>query len=69
LWASTHPSPTEPFFFFMGRTMTPQEFVVEVEKQSRIGITFLNILVEQSERSKQRPREFIARATEANSPG
>ena len=68
LWASTHPSPTEPFLFFMNETLTPRRFLAEVEKRSRIGVVFLNILVDQAERSKQRPREFIARAVEANQP-
>jgi hypothetical protein len=68
LWASSHPYPAEPFFFFMGKTLTPQQFLSEVETKSRIGITFLNILVEQADRSNQRPRQFIARAVEANKP-
>jgi hypothetical protein len=68
LWSNTHPAPTEPFLFFMGRTLTPVEFFAEVEKQSQIGVVFLNILVEESERSGKRPRDFIAKATEANRP-
>jgi hypothetical protein len=68
LWVSSHPNPTEPFLFFMNETLSPTLFLAEVEERSRIGVVFLNILVDQAERSKQRPRQFIARAVEANQP-
>jgi hypothetical protein len=68
LWANSHPSPDEPFLFLMGRTLTPYEFLWEVEAKSRIGIVFLRCLVEQSKRWGERPRNFIARATEATGP-
>jgi hypothetical protein len=68
LWVSSHPNPAEPFLFFMNETLSPRQFLVEVEGKSRIGVVFLNILVDQAERSKQRPRQFIARAVEANRP-
>jgi hypothetical protein len=67
-WAGTHPNPKAPFLFFMGKTLTPEQFLNEVESNSRIGVTFLNILVEQGESAGLRPHKFVARAREANGP-
>ena len=64
-WAASHPAPGEPFMAFMGRVLTPVEFLMEVESGTRIGNAFLSFLLEHSRRTDEAPWKLLQRAVEA----
>jgi hypothetical protein len=67
-WAATHPKQNEPVIMLMGKSLTPHQFVREVEDQEEFGRSFLDYVRRQSEATDTRPRTFIDRAIMANKP-
>ncbi len=67
-WASTHPTPNEPFIFLMGKVMTPKEFLREVAQRSDVGLVYLNSLAKLARQNHERPVQAVRRAVEANQP-
>lgn len=65
-WAFTHPKRNQPFFVQMGRTLTPVQFLDEIEKRTKFGIEFLQFIFEQARHNNEPPQQAILRAIEAN---
>jgi hypothetical protein len=51
-----------PFLVMMGRTLTPDEFVTEVEDSTSFGNAFLRYIDEQARRCHVRPLDLIYQA-------
>jgi hypothetical protein len=65
-WAFAHPKRDQPFFVQMGRTLTPVQFLDEIEKRTKFGLEFLQFLFEQARRDNELPERAILRAIKAN---
>lgn len=55
-----------PFLVMMGRTMTPDEFVDEVEGKTPFGSAFLGYIDEQARRCHTRPLHLVYQAIVAD---
>jgi hypothetical protein len=55
-----------PFLVMMGRTMTPDEFVSEVERGTPFGSAFLTFIDEQARRCRTRPLHLVYQAIVAD---
>jgi hypothetical protein len=55
-----------PFLVMMGRTLTPDEFVDEVENGTSFGNAFLRYVAEQARRSHVRPLDLVYQAIVAD---
>lgn len=55
-----------PFLVMTGRTMTPDEFVSEVEQGSSFGDAFLRFIDEQARRCHTRPLHLVYQAIVAD---
>jgi hypothetical protein len=55
-----------PFLVMMGRTMTPDEFVSEVENGTPFGDSFLRFIDEQARRCHTRPLHLVYQAIVAD---
>ena len=55
-----------PFLVMMGRTLTPDEFVSEVEAATPFGSAFLNFIDEQARRCRTRPLHLVYQAIVAD---
>jgi hypothetical protein len=55
-----------PFLIMMGRTLTPDEFVTEVEAGTPFGNAFLSYLDDQARRCQTRPLQLVYQAIVAD---
>jgi hypothetical protein len=67
-WASSHPTPDEPFLYMTGKVVTPKELLVDVRRKTRLGVAFLNSLTELARQDKVRPVQAIRWSIDANQP-
>lgn len=78
-WAASHSTPDQPFFILMSdsrdrasetdppsRTLTPRQFLHEVEDRTELGTRFLRFVFGQADRYHIPAEAFVWRMVEAN---